>query len=51
MLSEKKIDTMLSMDIYNIMLEKESDSEYRMMAWVLNKRNETQLLYSILINK
>ena len=47
----KQIKEMQTMDIYDILMDKENDSEYRLMAEELKNRDEAELLYSLLINK
>ena len=51
MKTTKQIKEMQTMDIYNILMDKENDSEFRLMAEELKNRNETELLYSLLINR
>lgn len=48
---EKEIKSMLSIDIYNVMMSQPKREDYNTMAFVLKERGEIDYLYSLLINK
>ncbi len=47
---EKEIKTMLSIDLYNLLMANKKRPDKRTILYVLKERNEIDLIYSLALN-